>query len=529
MTPTGMTSAAESDPTQGHAASEQDEIPRNVGRTLTHKTASGMAWMSLVQVVRQVLQLVSVSILARHIAPGAYGLVAMAALVTNFMETLRDVGTGYALVREREVNRDLSSTIFWLNCMFGGAATLLVIAVSWPAAYFFHERLIAPILQVLAAAFFLGALSVVPTALLKRAMQFRKVAAAQTVGAVCGTATAIVLAIDGKGVWSLVAGTVTTAVVTTILVWLFAPVRIGFVFRRDKIETLLHFGLNLTGFHVLNYVSRNADNLLVGKFLGSTPLGFYQMAYTLMTYPINNFAAVVTDVVYPALATLRDEQERFRAAYTRACRLIAFITFPLMVGLAMTAGPFVQVVLGPRWMPVAALLVVFGPLGALQSVYTTTGLIYNTTGRTDVQFRWSMVCGATYLFSFAIGLRWGILGVAGCYALAWTLLMVPSFWIPFRLVHLPFTDFCKALQPTIVCTLLMASICGTWRLALWRIGWRGPLVQLSTTVALGIITYAALLRWSRPPVLFEISTLLGSSNHPLLRFLARAAQRVSSK
>src|SRR5215471_9837571 len=106
-------------------------------------------------------------------------------------------------------------------------------------------------------------------------------------------------------------------------------------------------------------------------------------------------------------------------------------------------------------MPVAALLMVFGPLGAAQSIYTTTGLIYNTTGRTDIQFRWSMIASAIYVLSFVLGLHWGILGVASCYAVAWTVLMIPSFLIPFRLIGLSGAKFLQALWPTISYSLAM--------------------------------------------------------------------------
>jgi O-antigen/teichoic acid export membrane protein len=490
-------------------------------RTLTQKTASGVAWMSAVQVTRQVLQLVSVSILARHIPPLAYGLVAMAALVTNFLETIRDVGTGYALVREREVSGELASTVFWLNCGVGSAASLLVVALSWPAAWFFHEPQVARILQILAISFFLGAMSVVPTAMLNRAMEFRKVATAQTAAAILGTTVAVVMAISGKGVWSLVGGTVTASVVNTLVVWTFAPVRVYLVAWHGATRRILTFGLNLTGFQVLNYISRNADNLLVGRFLGSTPLGYYQMGYMLMTYPITNFATVVAQVVYPALATLRDDNERFCAAYLRTCRLIALLTFPLMLGLAVTAHPFVRVLLGAKWMPVAALLAVFGPLGAAQSIYTTTGLIYNTKGRTDLLFRWSILASTTYLVSFVVGLRWGIVGVACSYAIVWTVLMVPSFMIPFRLIDLSGKSFFRTLWPMIEYSVVMVVIAGGWRVALWRMHVQNAAIVLITTVTVGAATYMTLVLWRKPPVLDELSGLLRQSNRPALKALAR--------
>ena len=104
--------------------------------SLTQKTATGVAWITSFQIARQVLQIASVSVLARRIPPSAYGLVGMAVLVTNLLETIRDMGTGTALVREREMPDELASTGFWLSSMTGGAVTLLLVLISWPAARF---------------------------------------------------------------------------------------------------------------------------------------------------------------------------------------------------------------------------------------------------------------------------------------------------------------------------------------------------------------------------------------------------------
>jgi len=183
------------------------------------------------------------------------------------------------------------------------------------------------------------------------------------------------------------------------------------------------------------------------------------------------------------------------------------------------------VLLGPRWMPVAPLLIVFGPLGAAQSIYTLTGLIYNTTGRTDIQFRWSILCSTVYLASFVIGLRWGIVGVASCYAVAWTLLMVPSFSIPLRLVHLSSAELLHAVKPTIAYSLIMTLAAIGWRAALWGLGLHNAFIEFSTTVVVGAATYLALLLWRRPPVLAELSVLARGSNHPLLRLLAALVPR----
>jgi PST family polysaccharide transporter len=445
----------------------------------------------------------------------------MAALITNFLETVRDAGAGAALVREREVSDELAATFFWLTCGLGLGTALIMIAVSWPAARFFHEPMVATVLQVLSASLFLGTIGVVPLAMLNREMAFRKVALALTAGAVSGTVVAITVALAGGKIWSLVGGSMVTSAVTTLAIWLVSPFRLKAVFRPSAVRNMLSFGLNVSGYNVLNYVSRNADNLLVGKFLGSAPLGYYQMGYMLMSYPMQNFTSVIYQVVYPALSKMHDDRERFCAAYLRTCRLIGLLTFPLMLSLAVTAQPFVRVVLGQRWLPVAGLLLVFAPLGAAQSIYATVGLIYYTHGRPDFFLRWTLFASVMYVGSFALGLRWGIQGVATCYALVWFLLMVPSFMIPFRLVGISGRQFLRTLWPTMWMSLVMAAVTAAWLQGLKRVRVHNAPVQLISTVILGILVYLILVLTRKPPVLSELASTLSGSSRPVLQRIAR--------
>lgn len=495
-------------------------------RSLTHRTAGGVAWISAFQVAKQLLQVASISVLARRVPPAAYGLMAMAVLVTNFLETFRDMGTGFALIREPHVSEELASTVSWLNWGLGALVTLLVAAVSWPAAKFFHEPQVATILLLLSVSFFVGAISVVPKALLSREMAFRELSLAQTAGVICGTIVAVAVALAGGKVWSLVFGSLATTIATTLAILFYSPLKLKLHFRLGEARHVVSFGLNMSGYQFLTYFSRNADNLLVGRFLGSGPLGFYQMAYNLMTYPLQNFTLVMNQVVYPALSKFHDDHERFRSAYLRTCRIIALGTFPLMLGMAVTAVPFVRVFLGARWMPVATLLVIFAPLGALQSVTVVT-LIYNTQGRPDLNFRWNLFASTMYVISFVIGLRWGIFGVAAAYSIVWTALMIPSLLIPFRLVKLSLKAYFGALWPTIWMSIAMAGISEAWLLALRRTGATNAGLEAVSTGVIGAAVYVGLVLWRKPPVLFELSSIVGESSHPLARIVARVLLTVA--
>jgi PST family polysaccharide transporter len=167
-------------------------------------------------------------------------------------------------------------------------------------------------------------------------------------------------------------------------------------------------------------------------------------------------------------------------------------------------------------LPVAGLLLVFAPLGVLQTLYAPISLIYSTQGRTDIQFHWQIFASISYVLSFIAGLRWGIMGVATSYAIVWTVLMLPSFLIPFRLIGLSLNTFFFALWPMACYGLVMVTVAGSWLYSLRLLGLQNPALQLVSTAVIGAVVYIGLVLWRKPPVLYELSAVLqGSSSRPI--------------
>ena len=163
----------------------------------------------------------------------------------------------------------------------------------------------------------------------------------------------------------------------------------------------------------------------------------------------------------------------------------------------------------------------------MQSLYATVGVIYNTQARTDLQFRWMMFASVFYVLSFIVGLRWGILGVATCYAIVWPVLMVPSFLIPFRLIDLSGWAFLRTLWPTVWISIVMTACAAAWRVLLHRVGIVNPFVDLLTTVLVGVLVYVGLVLLEKPPVLSELATVLEGTSYGAARWLGRRLPRSS--
>lgn len=485
--------------------------------TLTGKALAGTGWSSLSTVLRQLLSLAALPILGRLLGPGAYGLMGMAALVTTFLVNFRDLGTAAAVIQRKSVPGSMLSGIFWVNFTFGFTLFVTVFAAAYPAAYFFHEPQVLRILQVLSVSFWITSMSAVHVALLTREMEFRKLAWIEIGSTLAGYIVAIPCALWGWGVWSLVGANLANSVVTSGLSWVLCRWRPRLEFNIAEVRSIANFSLNLSGFGLVNYFARNADNLIIGHFLGSIALGYYQMAYNLMLYPIQNVSSVVGQVLLVAFSSIQDDSERFRSAYTRACMLIGLITFPVLAGLAVVAEPFVRGVLGEKWVPMIVVFQILAPIGMLQSVQTTVGHIYVSKAHTHWMLRWGIFAATVAVISFVIGVRWGIAGVAIGYTAASSLLLYPGFAIPFRLIGLRVPQFMRRLAPQIGVTLFMVVSCVAWLQGLRTLNVQNIWVQLISTVLLGIFVYTLTMLRMRLSVVEELEAVLEHSHSPLVQ------------
>jgi O-antigen/teichoic acid export membrane protein len=303
-----------------------------------------------------------------------------------------------------------------------------------------------------------AALSVVQSSLLTREMRFRRLAIVELTGSFAGGILGIALALSGYAVWSLVWQSVCSVLLVSAGTCLVSGWRPRFVFQLSSLRSILGFSANLTGYNLLNYFVRNADSFLIGRYLGAQNLGLYDLAYRVMLYPLQLVSWALGRVLLPVYARMQTNHVRLGATYLKVTRAIALIVFPMMLGLVAVAEPFVQTVFGAAWCSVTPLLLILGPLAAYQAIGTTVGYIYQATGRTDVLLRWGAGAGTLLVASFVVGLQWGLVGVAACYAIVSYALAYPAFKIPLSLIGLPVSQVVNAVMRPLVCSFIMLIV-----------------------------------------------------------------------
>ncbi len=338
-------------------------------------------------------------------------------------------------------------------------------------------------------------------------MLFHKLAKVELASVTVNGAVAILCALRGWGVWALVAGNITGYVSLTLFYWLTVRWRPHVSVRWSEIKKIYYFSINLTGSQIFNYFIFKADNIVIGKYLGANQLGFYNIAQRILMTPVMLMNQVYMRVLFPAFSHIQDDDGELRQKYLRACSGIAMISFPMMIGILIVARPFVDVVLGQKWVQAIPLIIILAPISMIQSITSTVGVIYLSKGRTDWLFLWQIGSGTLIVASFFIGLPWGVTGVATAYGLAILVLTYPAFIIPFRLINLRFVELITAVRTYAFASAIMAAIVSGFRLSLEYLGWAEHVV-LSICVIVGVICYSFIILMANPPALRDFQKLL---------------------
>lgn len=430
------------------------------GHTSARSLGSAVGWVSISQFGRQVLQLVVTAILARLLAPDDFGLMAVTIVVVGFLALTRDLGTAVTIVQIQQLTPRLISTLYWANVALGIGGAIVVALLAPTIAAVFREPRLAEIVSVAALAFTISSLAIVQMALLERAMRFRVVARTELVGVVVGGLVAVAGGLAGLGVWSLVAQLLAQATAITVLYTLAGDWRPRRAFSTADLRRVARFGLGVWGFNVCNFITRNADYVLIGATLGAGPLGQYTLAYRAMLYPLQAVSGVISRATFPVYARLQDDDARFRRLYLRALSMISLIAFPMVFGVMATSDRLVAVVFGPAWTDAGTVLAILAPVGLVQVIVTTIGPIYQAKGRATLMLAWALTSTTATVLAFAVGLRWGIVGVAAAYLVVTALLAYPGVAVPYRLIGLSVRSMLAAIARPAICGALMFAAVG---------------------------------------------------------------------
>ena len=382
-------------------------------QSLGTRTIRGMFWAYGAYVGGRSVVLVSTAILARLLTPADFGVVALALVFMTFLETVKDLGLTQALVvssPEEEPAR--AQTTFVWTVTIGAGLALTVSALAPLVAQFFGHGSLRAIIPVLALSFFVESLGSTHDSLARKRLDYRIRTVAEGADVLTRGTTGIALALAGFGAWSLVIGYLVGTIARTTTLWTLVSFRPRLRFSGEHLGSLFRLGGVLTLVDVGTAFARNLDYLFVGRVLGAASLGLYTIGFRLPELLIMNIAVVAADVLFPAYSALR--KERIEDGFLLSLRYLAAIVFPVGVGLALLAHPFVLDLFGPRWHQSIAVTQVIAAYAVFSTLNIPAGTIYKVSGRAWILLAVIVPYLIVLFLTLLLFAHRGILAVALC-------------------------------------------------------------------------------------------------------------------
>ena len=415
-----------------------------------------MMWSTIERATTQGTSFIVILLLARLLGPHSYGLVAWAATIALLGQMLLGETFSQALIQERNLAPEHTSSLFWLLFAAGIGATAALFGFAYGISALFAEKSLAPILRALSPLLFLTALQAVPNALFRRDLNFKSIATASTFGTMTGGILGVALAFSGFGIWSLVANLLAQNLIVTVTVWRKTSFRPQLNFSFPHLRQLWAYGQYTFLHRIVAFAANQGPRLLIGYIFGPAALGMFglglrvvEILYQLLTLPAVN-------VLTPLIAGIREDRRRLETVILSATQLAAMASVPIYVVLAVTAPVAVPLFFGVRWVtgiPVVQLLCIYGVVGSCGLIWQA---IISGLGRPDIMLKATTVAAIVNVSIIALTARWGLAAAAGAFVARGYLTLPFMPLVIARLTGLSAAKQYKVYAPVAAAALTMA-------------------------------------------------------------------------
>jgi O-antigen/teichoic acid export membrane protein len=473
---------------------------------LERKLLHSSAWNALSYGGTQILTFLLMIVLARLLTPLDFGVVTLASLPLLALGYLQESGLGAAVIRRRTDVERAAATQLVFALVTSVALYVISFACAPLLARLFSQPALTSAFRVLALTLIVRGAMAVPATLLERDLAFDKRARGDVLGIFTQAVISIACAVAGLGVWSLVAGQMANVVVQASVYWILAPFRPSpFLASWSMLRELGRYGRHVTASNLLLLVNDNADNAVIGRLVGATSVGVYNLAWRLSNLPATQVSFIISRVTFAVYSSLQDDLDQFRAVFLTTLRRIAFLSIPLSLGILVAAKPIVIAVFGEQWKPAVVPLQVLAIFGVSRTLAGATSAVFQASGRPQLNYQLGLWHGAVLFSSlYLLAPSYGIKGVAWAEVAASVATVVPCYYFALRILEMSSRELLSNLAMPGACSATVAVALLAAKVAARALGTVEELVIL---VVVGVVAYAVgMLTFGRG----ELSTIIAT-------------------
>lgn len=389
--------------------------------SLVKKSILGLKWTSIAMLTITLSQFVQIVLYARFLTPEQFGLVAIIMVFYGLIQAFMDMGLGSAIIHKQNISHTQLSTLYWLNILFGLiAATTLYLSSNLLSSWFNTNELITP-LKILSVVFIFSSIGSQFKVLYQKKMMFSPISKIDCAGSIFSLLIAFLAITNGFGIYSAVFAMLANVGLTGIL-YLFKGLKYHhkpkFLLRINDVRQFLYFGMFQIGERSVNYLSAHVDKLIIGRLIGINAVGFYNIAWQLVIFPLTKINPIINNVAFPVYAKLQDNSQALSEYYAYSVRLISLVTVPSLSFLCFFAEEIVFLLFGQGWTESAKVIQVLSIVGILKSFANPGGPLLLALGYANVGFWWNLV----KFFYTTLALYISLNLVPALYTVPWTLL-----------------------------------------------------------------------------------------------------------
>ena len=343
---------------------------------LKDKTIKNIGYNTLAKIIALLFQAAANIILSRNLSSSDYGIVGFGLIFISFLNQFNDVGISSAVVQRRELDEKGLYTAFSVKTLLGFSLFIITFIIAPLAPYFFDNSAVTNVIRLLALNFLINIFAFLPSSLLTRELNYKKISLANICSTIINSSMAIILVLNGFGYWSLVFANLIAPIVLALGLNILRPVKIRISFDRTIAKEFMHYGWKLFATGIVIFTIFNADNFIVGSVKGSGMLGYYMIAFNWGSMVCVLLFSIVLSVLFPTLSKLQGNREKLKASYLKTLEYVSIIAILINMTLFVTAREFLIYALGrgsDKWLPALTCLRILCIYGIARALLSPSG------------------------------------------------------------------------------------------------------------------------------------------------------------
>ena len=431
----------------------------NPGENLSQRAVRGGFWVFSLRAVQQLFGLARLIIIARILAPYDFGLMGIALLTMATLETFSQTGFQAALIQKKEDIKSYLDAVWTVLILRGFILFAILYLIAPYAATFFEAPEAKPIIRVIGLAVLLQAFTNIGVIHFQKELEFNKQFIYQFAGTLADFIVAVSAVLILQNVWALVFGLLAGSATRCFVSYLIHPYRPRLDFNLGKTKDLFGFGKWIFGTSIITFLFNQGDDAFLGKILGVTTLGFYQMAYRVGQLPATEFAKVISQVAFPAYSKSQNDFSKLKLGFFKTLNLTAIILIPLTGGILLLAPEFTRIVLTEKWILIIPVLRILVIAGMLRGLVTTGGALFQGVGKPKIDYKMNLIRLFTMVVViYPLTLFFGMEGTALAVALG-NFSCVPIWIVETRkITKAPYKEYLKVIAPSFLGTIIACLV-----------------------------------------------------------------------